>query len=242
MGPKNEAVMCKDASVKEFSWIDRMYQKLESICVEVDKNPNLLFQETTKYVENQMNAVRSNVRKFCTELIEDLLPPLSLSSDALVKEPDLLERCDSESMGSDKLQNKESLIPDTAVTQDISDRLLPETPMDQNTLDQASETIEKKGSIGERQADDSGSRFESKDTQWGRIGLEAGSGINCDLEHRSYYSHDSGQEEAVLEKVLSDDRMNLNGGDISTGDVSDSYKVPSAGVFVLEAVDLMWHI
>ncbi|KAH7352596.1 hypothetical protein KP509_19G053300 [Ceratopteris richardii] len=52
-----------------------MYLKLETICVEVDKNPSLLLQETSKYVENHVNAVGTNVKKLCAEFIHDLLSP-----------------------------------------------------------------------------------------------------------------------------------------------------------------------
>ena len=34
-----------------------------------------MVQETSKYVENQMNVVGTNVKKICAELIQDLLPP-----------------------------------------------------------------------------------------------------------------------------------------------------------------------
>ena len=44
MGPKAEAVIHPNIPTKELSWIDRMYQKLEDICVEVDRNPSLLIQ------------------------------------------------------------------------------------------------------------------------------------------------------------------------------------------------------
>ena len=44
MGPKNESMIHSNIPTKELSWIDRMYQKLEDICVEVDKNPSLLIQ------------------------------------------------------------------------------------------------------------------------------------------------------------------------------------------------------
>jgi hypothetical protein len=44
-------------------------------------------QETTKYVENQVSLVGTNVRNFCAEVIQDILPPApevaikSLASD-----------------------------------------------------------------------------------------------------------------------------------------------------------------
>jgi hypothetical protein len=40
-----------------------------------------LCQETSKYVENQMNVVGTNVKKICAELIQDLLPPTEKKFD-----------------------------------------------------------------------------------------------------------------------------------------------------------------
>ncbi|KAH7388517.1 hypothetical protein KP509_16G079500 [Ceratopteris richardii] len=60
---------------KDLSWFDRMYMKLENICNEVDKNPSSFLQETSKYVEKQVNVVGVNMKKICTELIQDILSP-----------------------------------------------------------------------------------------------------------------------------------------------------------------------
>ena len=44
MGPKSGAETQSYTPVKHLSWIDRMYQKLEDIYVEVDNKPSLLIQ------------------------------------------------------------------------------------------------------------------------------------------------------------------------------------------------------
>eukprot|EP01018_Ginkgo_biloba_P015781 Gb_10247 [translate_table: standard] len=75
MMPKGLSIFDMDVTSKGLSWVDHMYQKFEAICVEVDKSPSLLIHETTKYVENQVSVVGANVRKFCEEVIQDILPP-----------------------------------------------------------------------------------------------------------------------------------------------------------------------
>lgn len=94
--------------VKQLSWIDRMYLKLENICVEVDKKPSLLLQETSKYMESQMNVVGTNVRKLCAELIQDLLPPPILSPEMAVKKPESAILCTFDYVASEKPKQKES--------------------------------------------------------------------------------------------------------------------------------------
>lgn len=82
MVPKGFAIFDMDVTSKGLSWIDQMYQKFEAICVEVDENSSILLQETTKYVENQVTVVGTNVRKLCEEVIQDILPP---APDAAIK-------------------------------------------------------------------------------------------------------------------------------------------------------------
>ncbi|KAH9296850.1 hypothetical protein KI387_028532 [Taxus chinensis] len=75
MVPEGSIIVESDVSSKGLSWVDRMYQKFEHICEEVDKNPSHLIQETTKYVENQVSIAGANVRKICEEVIQEILPP-----------------------------------------------------------------------------------------------------------------------------------------------------------------------
>ncbi|KAJ7530108.1 hypothetical protein O6H91_15G079500 [Diphasiastrum complanatum] len=80
MGPKNVPLILSDAPTKDMSLMDRMCLKLEAICLEADKNPSLLLQEATKYVENHMSTVGSNMKKLCSEIIRDLLPPTAVNA------------------------------------------------------------------------------------------------------------------------------------------------------------------
>lgn len=75
MIPDGSIIVESSVSSKGLSWVDRMYQKFEHICEEVDKNPSHLIQETTKYVENQVSIAGANVRKICAEVIQEILPP-----------------------------------------------------------------------------------------------------------------------------------------------------------------------
>ncbi|XP_057840920.2 uncharacterized protein LOC131050709 isoform X2 [Cryptomeria japonica] len=75
MIPDGSIIVESTVSSKGLSWVDRMYQKFEHICEEVDKNPSHLIQETTKYVENQVSIAGANVRKICAEVIQEILPP-----------------------------------------------------------------------------------------------------------------------------------------------------------------------
>lgn len=75
MVPDGSIIVESSVSSKGLSWVDRMYQKFEHICEEVDKNPSHLIQETTKYVENQVSIAGANVRKICAEVIQEILPP-----------------------------------------------------------------------------------------------------------------------------------------------------------------------
>ncbi|KAH7512634.1 hypothetical protein FEM48_Zijuj12G0111700 [Ziziphus jujuba var. spinosa] len=52
-------------------WVGNIYQKFEAMCQEIDDiNP-------VQYVENQVHNVGENVMKFCSDVIQDLLPPPS---------------------------------------------------------------------------------------------------------------------------------------------------------------------
>eukprot|EP00268_Persea_americana_P000983 TRINITY_DN102966_c0_g1_i1.p1 TRINITY_DN102966_c0_g1~~TRINITY_DN102966_c0_g1_i1.p1 ORF type:complete len:351 (+),score=80.36 TRINITY_DN102966_c0_g1_i1:395-1447(+) len=54
------------------SWVGNIYQKFEAICQEVD---GIMIQEKAKYIESQMQTGCDNVRKFCAEVMQDLLLP-----------------------------------------------------------------------------------------------------------------------------------------------------------------------
>ncbi|XP_042517728.1 uncharacterized protein LOC122091711 isoform X1 [Macadamia integrifolia] len=63
-----------DSKCKGITWVGNLYQKFETMCLEVE---DIVCQETTKYVENQVQSVGVSVKKFYAELMEDFLPPSS---------------------------------------------------------------------------------------------------------------------------------------------------------------------
>ncbi|XP_011098035.1 uncharacterized protein LOC105176815 isoform X2 [Sesamum indicum] len=57
---------------KGITWAGNMYQKFEAMCLEVEE---VMYQDTVKYVENQVQKVSVSVKKFYSEVMEDLLLP-----------------------------------------------------------------------------------------------------------------------------------------------------------------------
>ncbi|XP_040935488.1 uncharacterized protein [Gossypium hirsutum] len=66
-----------EKKAKGIAWVGNLYQKFEAMCMEVD---DMVCQETLQYVENQLQTVGSNVKQFCTELMQDLV---ASSTDSL---------------------------------------------------------------------------------------------------------------------------------------------------------------
>ncbi|CAH1418928.1 unnamed protein product [Lactuca virosa] len=60
--------------VKGIAWVGNIYQKFEAMCLEVEE---AMCQETAKYVENQVQTVGASMKKFCSDVMQDLLPPSS---------------------------------------------------------------------------------------------------------------------------------------------------------------------
>lgn len=62
--------------LKELSWIDRMQQKLETLCErEAGMNSGEVLQETSAFFENHISTLGTNVKKFCAEFVQELLLP-----------------------------------------------------------------------------------------------------------------------------------------------------------------------
>uniref|UniRef100_A0A5B7B857 Uncharacterized protein n=1 Tax=Davidia involucrata TaxID=16924 RepID=A0A5B7B857_DAVIN len=61
-----------DLKFKGRTLAGNIYQKFEAMCQEVD---DFVSQDTVKYVENQVQTVGENVKKFCSDVVQDLLPP-----------------------------------------------------------------------------------------------------------------------------------------------------------------------
>ncbi|XP_022149683.1 uncharacterized protein LOC111018050 isoform X2 [Momordica charantia] len=64
--------------VKGIAWVGRLYQKFETMCLEVE---DIICQDTVKYVENQVEVVGASVKKFYSEVVQDLLPPSALNDE-----------------------------------------------------------------------------------------------------------------------------------------------------------------
>ncbi|XP_021775671.1 uncharacterized protein LOC110739530 [Chenopodium quinoa] len=59
------------------SWVGEMYQKFEAMCAEVEE---VISEDTLKYVENQVRTVGKTVKKFYSDVIQDLHQPSSLDT------------------------------------------------------------------------------------------------------------------------------------------------------------------
>lgn len=57
--------------VNGISWVGDIYHKFEAICLEVEE---VVCEDTVKYVENQVQTVGATVKKFYSDVIQDLLP------------------------------------------------------------------------------------------------------------------------------------------------------------------------
>ncbi|XP_059452233.1 uncharacterized protein LOC132182885 [Corylus avellana] len=60
--------------VKGVTWVGNIYQKFEAMCLEVEE---IMYQDTVNYVENQVQNVGESVKKFYSDVMQDLLPPSS---------------------------------------------------------------------------------------------------------------------------------------------------------------------
>ncbi|MBA0748021.1 hypothetical protein Gogos_004877 [Gossypium gossypioides] len=60
-----------DSKFKGIVWVGNIYQRFEALCLEMD---DMVCKETFQYVEDQLQTVGANVRQFCTELMQEVLP------------------------------------------------------------------------------------------------------------------------------------------------------------------------
>ncbi|KAG9156133.1 hypothetical protein Leryth_026271 [Lithospermum erythrorhizon] len=58
--------------LKGIAWAGNIYQKFEAMCVEVEE---VMYQDTVKYLESQVQTVGSSVRKLYSNVMQDILPP-----------------------------------------------------------------------------------------------------------------------------------------------------------------------
>ncbi|XP_031393199.1 uncharacterized protein LOC116204954 isoform X1 [Punica granatum] len=75
--------------VKGITWAANIYQKFEAMCLEVEE---IMYQDTVKYVENQVQTVGTSVKKFYSDVMEDLVPPTSLDPGKVVTSEFILEQ------------------------------------------------------------------------------------------------------------------------------------------------------
>ncbi|KAK4796481.1 hypothetical protein SAY86_028807 [Trapa natans] len=74
--------------VKGLKWATNIYQKFEAMCLEVEE---IVYQDTVKYVENQVQTVGASVKKFYSDVMEDLLPSPSLDPGKVANSEFVLE-------------------------------------------------------------------------------------------------------------------------------------------------------
>ncbi|CAL1394171.1 unnamed protein product [Linum trigynum] len=58
--------------LKGITWVGDVYEKFETMCLEVEET---MYEDTVKYVENQVQTVGASMKKFYAEVMQDLLPP-----------------------------------------------------------------------------------------------------------------------------------------------------------------------
>ncbi|XP_050247756.1 uncharacterized protein LOC126695148 isoform X4 [Quercus robur] len=59
-----------DLNRRGISWVGNFFQKLEAVCQEVD---DIVSKDTVKYVENQLQNMGGNVKKFYSDVVQDAL-------------------------------------------------------------------------------------------------------------------------------------------------------------------------
>lgn len=56
--------------LKGITWMGHVYQKFEDMCLEVEE---VIYQDTVKYVENQVQTVGASVKKLYSEVMQDMM-------------------------------------------------------------------------------------------------------------------------------------------------------------------------
>ncbi|XP_075644959.1 uncharacterized protein LOC142615943 [Castanea sativa] len=59
-----------DLNHKGITWVGNFFQKLEAVCQEVD---DIVSKDTVKYVENQLQNIGGNVKKFYSDVVQDAI-------------------------------------------------------------------------------------------------------------------------------------------------------------------------
>ncbi|KAE8689449.1 Detected protein of unknown function [Hibiscus syriacus] len=93
---------------KGIAWVGNIYQKFEAMCLEMD---DMVCQETFQYVEDQLQTVGANVKQFCTELMQEVLPssPTNPKEDlntSLVQNADVAHEDSNSSVDKERIKKK----------------------------------------------------------------------------------------------------------------------------------------
>jgi len=56
---------------KGIKWVGNIYQKFEAMCLEVEE---IMYQDTVKYVEDQVQNVGATVKRFYSDVVQDFTP------------------------------------------------------------------------------------------------------------------------------------------------------------------------
>ncbi|XP_057505741.1 uncharacterized protein LOC130789036 isoform X1 [Actinidia eriantha] len=65
---------------KGIAWVGNFYEKFEAMCLEVEE---VVCEDTIKFVENQAQTVGASVKKFYSDVVQDLLPVSCVGPDNL---------------------------------------------------------------------------------------------------------------------------------------------------------------
>lgn len=63
--------------LKGITWVGHVYQKFEAMCLEMEE---VMYQDTVKYVEDQVQTVGVTVKKFYSDVMQDVMQDLLLPS------------------------------------------------------------------------------------------------------------------------------------------------------------------
>ncbi|XP_059277021.1 uncharacterized protein LOC132031171 isoform X1 [Lycium ferocissimum] len=61
--------------MKGISWVGNIYQKFEAMCLEMEE---AMYQDTARYVENQVQTVGASVKRFYSDVMLDLHPQFNI--------------------------------------------------------------------------------------------------------------------------------------------------------------------
>ncbi|XP_055801126.1 uncharacterized protein LOC129870379 isoform X2 [Solanum dulcamara] len=61
--------------MKGISWVGDIYQKFEAMCLEME---DAMYQDTARYVENQVQTVGASVKRFYSDVVLDLHPQFNI--------------------------------------------------------------------------------------------------------------------------------------------------------------------